>query len=230
MAAGASLALLVAAMATLLAFGDRESILGLAPHEFAGLAFAAALAIPFLGRVRDAYGGRWAKGVQALIFWAAAIVLLVGLHAYRFELSEIANRVLGAFVPGAAITTPGGEVRITRDTGGSFVVAGRVNGTAARFIFDTGATAVVLTDEAARAAGLRVADGDYVVTVSTANGRTTAAPARIAELVVGSIRERDVRALVARRGALRENLLGMSFMERLGGWRVEGDQLILRGR
>jgi aspartyl protease family protein len=49
-------------------------------------------------------------------------------------------------------------------------------------------------------------------------------------LRVGSIAERRVRALVARPGALRENLLGMTFLERLTSYEVRGNRLILRGR
>jgi aspartyl protease family protein len=230
MGAGISFAILVGAMGALVLFGDRDSIGGLSPAELAGLAAVIALAIPFLQRVGAAYRGQWSKGMQALAFWLAMIILLVGLHSYRFELSDVANRIIGAFIPGAAITTRSGEVVIARQEGGSFVMNGRVNDASTRFIFDTGATAVVLTHDTARRAGLRITENDYSVPVSTANGRTMAAPARIGELIIGSIRERDVRALVARPEALRENLLGMTFLERLSSYRVESDKLILRGR
>ena len=43
-------------------------------------------------------------------------------------------------------------------------------------IFDTGASSVVLTQEAAKAAGLPLEVLSYSVTVETANGRTRAAP------------------------------------------------------
>ena len=41
---------------------------------------------------------------------------------------------------------------------------------------------------------------------------------------------RDVRALVARPGALEESLLGMSFLERLKSYAVERGRLILTAR
>jgi aspartyl protease family protein len=225
-----SLAILIGAMIILVLFGDRERIGGFSPGEIAGLSALVALGIPFLLRVREGYRGRLSKGVQAAAFWLGAAILFVGLYAFRYELSDVANRVVGAVVPGAAITTRGGDVRIARQDGSSFVLSGRVNNEPARFIFDTGASTVVLTTEFAQRAGFRVADGDYTTPVSTANGRTMAAPIRIGELSIGSIRERDVRAMVARPDALRENLLGMSFLERLASYRVEGDQLILRAR
>jgi aspartyl protease family protein len=39
-----------------------------------------------------------------------------------------------------------------------------------------------------------------------------------------------VPALVSRPGALRENLLGMTFLDRLASFEVRGDRLILRER
>ena len=44
--------------------------------------------------------------------------------------------------------------------------------------------------------------------------------------VVGT--ERDVAALIAQPGQLRQSLLGMSFLNRLEGWEVRGDRLVLR--
>jgi aspartyl protease family protein len=44
------------------------------------------------------------------------------------------------------------------------------------------------------------------------------------------VTERNVDALVAKPGALRENLLGMSFLERLASYEVREDRLILRQR
>jgi len=41
---------------------------------------------------------------------------------------------------------------------------------------------------------------------------------------------RDVRALVARPGALSESLLGMSFLDRLQGYSVERGRLVLKGK
>ncbi|MET0605004.1 MAG: TIGR02281 family clan AA aspartic protease [Beijerinckiaceae bacterium] len=217
-------------MILLVLFGERESIAGLSPSEFAGLSALVALGIPFAHRLLQDYRGRLAQAVHAVAFWSGAAILFVGLYAYRYELSDVANRILGAIVPGAAITTRSGEIRIARGAGSSFILNGRVNGQTARFIFDTGASAVVLTGEFARTAGYTFTDSDFTIPVSTANGRTTAAPIRINELVIGSISERAVPAMVARPGALRENLLGMSFLERLASYRVEGDQLILRAR
>jgi aspartyl protease family protein len=96
-------------------------------------------------------------------------------------------------------------------------------------VLDTGATSVVLTQDAAKAAGLPIEVLNYSINVDTANGRTRAAPVTLDRLAVGSLTEHAVPALVAQPGQLKNNLLGMSFMNRLESWEVRGDKLRLRG-
>ena len=87
----------------------------------------------------------------------------------------------------------------------------------------------MLTQEAAKAAGLPLEVLDYTVNVDTANGRTRAAPVTLDRLAVGGLVERSVPALVAQPGQLKTSLLGMSFLNRLESWEVRGDRLVLRG-
>ena len=105
-----------------------------------------------------------------------------------------------------------------------------MNGVALPFIFDTGATSVVLRAEDAAALGIDIDKLNYSAVVSTANGTSRAAEITLASLAVGDIAERGIRALVARRGALQESLLGQSFLERLAGYSVANDRLTLRGK
>ena len=117
-----------------------------------------------------------------------------------------------------------------RGRGGDFAVAAQVNGARVAMVLDTGASSVVLTQEAAKAAGLPLEVLDYTVNVDTANGRTRAAPVTLDRLAVGGIAERAVPALVAQPGQLKNNLLGMSFLNRLESWEVRGDKLRMRGQ
>ena len=61
---------------------------------------------------------------------------------------------------------------------------------------------MVLTQEAARAAGLPLDLLAYTVNVDTANGRTRAAPVTLDRLAVGGLTEREVPALVVQSGQL----------------------------
>jgi len=96
--------------------------------------------------------------------------------------------------------------------------------------FDTGASAVVLTAEDARRAGVETSRLVFDVPVATANGGAMAAEARLDQVAIGPIVMRNVPALVARRGALDESLLGMSFLERLKSYTVERDRLVMVAR
>ena len=133
-------------------------------------------------------------------------------------------------MPGTPIETSPRQGTIIRAPDGQFLVRGAVGSTRVRFVFDTGASAVVLRAEDAARAGIRTRALTYDVDVSTANGHALTAEATVARLSVGSVVEHDVPVLVARPGAMRENLLGMSFLNRLASFSVAEDKLILRGR
>ena len=96
-------------------------------------------------------------------------------------------------------------------------------------VLDTGASSIVLTHEAAKAAGLPLEVLAYSVNIDTANGRARAAPVTLDRVSIGGITERSVPALIAPSGQLRTNLLGMSFLNRLESWEVRGDKLVMRG-
>jgi aspartyl protease family protein len=228
--AGTGLALVLLGVAALVFFHGQGDIAGLPPDRFASLVALGALVLMIAGWVVQEFRGHWMRGLQAILFWAVLTIGLVGLYSYRSELHEVASRLIADIAPGEPVTGPGGEVSIARRMNGTFVVAGQANGRDLRFIFDTGASTVVLTAESAKAIGIDPASLSYVVPVATANGRTLAAPVTLDSLTVGSIAERRVRALVARPGVLAENLLGMTFLERLASYEVRGNRLILRGR
>ena len=115
-------------------------------------------------------------------------------YTYRFELRDVGDRVLAELIPGPAATR-GRTVEIARGAGGSFSVTIAVNGARVAMVLDTGATAVVLTQEAAKAAGLPLEVLNYSVNVETANGRARAAPVTLDRVSVGGITERSVPAL-----------------------------------
>jgi aspartyl protease family protein len=135
---------------------------------------------------------------------------------------------MAELVPGRAATR-GRIVEIARGQAGEFGITTQVNGGTVAMVLDTGATAVVLTQEAAKAAGLPLEVLNYNVTVDTANGKTRAASVTLDRVGVGGLVERSVPALIAQPGQLTKSLLGMSFLNRLESWEVRGDKLIMRG-
>jgi aspartyl protease family protein len=120
-------------------------------------------------------------------------------------------------------------VQIPRGSNGGFAVQARINGIAAAMVVDTGATSVVLTYETAKAVGLPLELLEYNVDVQTASGQTKAARLWLDRMTIGKLVERSVPALVVPRGQMKTNLLGMSFLDRLDGFEVRADHLMLRG-
>lgn len=165
--------------------------------------------------------------VQGTLFWGGLCALLVVGYTYRADLVQAGYRVLGALAPGLAVTQPDGTILVVRDAGGHFVLDGRTNGARTHFLLDSGASAVVLTFEDARRAGYLPEDLSFTVPVSTANGRTLVAPVRIDAITIGDHTLRNIRGFVAREGTLDASLFGMSALDQLRSWRIEGDKLIM---
>jgi aspartyl protease family protein len=219
--------LLFAATLLVVLFAERP-IAGLPPDEIAVIGSLGAVALVMTSWVINDFRRRWTDGLRSLAIWSVAFAALVVVSARRDDLVGVLDRMIGEVEPGRTVVTPEGEVVVARRVDGSFTLKGRINDRPTRFIFDTGASTVVLTAESAAASGFHPERLTYSVPVATANGRTLAAPITIETLAVGPISERRVQALVARPGVLRENLLGMTFLERLASYEVRGNRLILR--
>jgi aspartyl protease family protein len=225
---GAGLLLLIGALLVGL-FGE-ENIGEFSTMEAASLMAFGGLSLLMAASIVEGFGRHWTFGVQSVAVSGGILIALLVTYASREELQTVLDRAIGDIAVGRTVTTPGGEVVAARRMDGSFMVQGEVNGFEARFIFDTGASTVVLRAESAAALGFKPETLNYSVPVSTANGAALAAPVIIESLTVGTITERNVRALIARTGVLHANLLGMSFLERLGSYEVRGNRLILRGK
>jgi aspartyl protease family protein len=221
--------LLFGATALVMLFADKP-IAGLPPSEFAIVAGLSAAALLVTSRIVAEFRLGWAGGARALLGWSVVLAGIVTAYVRRDDLQGVVDRMIGEVSPGRTVANAAGDVVVARRADGSFTVAGRINNREARFIFDTGATAVVLTAESAAATGFDLETLNYSIPVSTANGRTMTAPISIDSLAIGTITERRVQALVAKPGVLRENLLGMTFLDRLGSYEVRGNRLILRPR
>jgi aspartyl protease family protein len=186
------------------------------------------VAIIFVGAlVLALFRERFSHALESALVWVVIALLLVVGYSYRLELREVSDRVMAELFPGRAVTR-GRVVEIARVREGNFPLVAQVNGAQVAMMLDTGASSVVLTHEAARAAGLPLEVLSYTVSVDTANGRSRAAPVTLDSLAVGGIVERAVPALIAQPGQLRTNLLGMTFLNRLEGWEVRGDRLMMR--
>ncbi len=178
-------------------------------------------------------GGIFHKGLRATqvlkyTFIWVGIAGIAGLgYAYRFELGAAKDRFVAELVPGADIPAAGGEIMFRADSSGHYNVEALVNGVPVRFLVDTGASDVTLSPRDAERIGLDPDRLKFNRPYRTANGVVMGAAVNLPSIRVGPIELHDVTGSV--NGApLAASLLGMSFLERLRGYRVENETLILR--
>lgn len=126
--------------------------------------------------------------------------------------------------PAGAGFAPEG-IRIERDGSGQFHLDLLVNAVSTRFLIDTGADVVALTEADARAAGIQVSPSDYQQILQTASGQGWGAPIRIDRLEIGRTELRDIDAVVVR--DLSVSLLGQSVLRRIGRVELRGDQILI---
>jgi len=111
------------------------------------------------------------------------------------------------------ITTEDDTILIPRSPDGHFYATVEVNGVATRFLVDTGATELVLTKDAAEAAGIDTDKLLFLGTARTANGEVETATAQIDTLSFGPFLDNSVRATV-NGGELDISLLGQRYLGR----------------
>lgn len=120
----------------------------------------------------------------------------------------------------------GAEVRVRTAIDGHWWVRGKIDGRPVRFLVDTGASDVVLSANTAATVGIDPERLDFNNFGFTASGHVLSARTRVRRLEIGPIARRDVPVSILQ-GDAGINLLGMSYLRTLSGWRVEGDTLIL---
>lgn len=123
--------------------------------------------------------------------------------------------------------TSGRIHKVRMSPNGHFFTEARLNGRTAQVLIDTGATTVAMPETVARKAGVHLKPADYTAAVNTANGRTRAAPVTLREVRLGSIRLKNVRAMVLDDKSLSVTLLGMSVLRRLDRFDISDDTLVL---
>jgi aspartyl protease family protein len=234
MAAWVALLLLVVAGVALLVRADAASIAGLDPSDFALILAGLALLIFIASSLAGSYRGRASQALRDLLGWSVVAVALVAGYSYRDRLAAFSHHVLGEFLPPDSPfradlqVEQEQSVRIRKRADGHFMVLTNANGVPVTMLVDTGASTVVLRPEDGKSLGFDVDRLRYTVPVHTANGTTYAASVHLKTLSVGGIKLYNVEALVAKRGTLRENLLGMSFLNRLNSYEFSGEYLTLR--
>lgn len=209
---------------------EQGSVLGIQNDRFASVLYMGIWAAVLSAAIIPRQGGFRAAARNAVI-WLAIILALMAGYVYRYELQDIGSRLTAGLIPGSPISRTSNEgreqVMLIRSQNGHFQVNAKTNGADIGFLVDTGASSIVLTHDDAIAAGIDPDSLTYSITISTANGTTTAAPYTISTLDIGDIKRDRLKALIAKKGDLDTSLLGMSYLKTLWSFEIRGDRLVL---
>ena len=107
------------------------------------------------------------------------------------------------------------QQRIVMGNDGSYSIQGAINGHPVVMVVDTGANTVALSAEHAAAMGIDCLRKGRPVMVQTASGVVKGYDVRLSTVRAGSIRLKNIPAVVIEGSLPQKVLLGMSFLSRL---------------
>jgi aspartyl protease family protein len=150
-----------------------------------------------------------------LFAWIAVIGLMIGLTAFFQAVTQRNGGIIHSGESGGHAL-----VVLQRGRNGHYVAEGEINGQPVKFLVDTGATDVAISEKTARAMGL---DFGPRIRVMTAAGPVGAWVTRLDRVRLGSLELTDVRATITP-GLNDAALLGMSFLKHFN-MQQDGDNL-----
>jgi len=167
-------------------------------------------------------GDTW-KGVKVLSTRGDEATVEAGGRRFNLRVGEAPASVGG----GGGAPSSSGRIVLNAQSGGHFMANGSVNGRAAYFMVDTGATMVSMAANDAERYGIDY-KGGQPVQMNTANGVAQGWRVKLASVRVGDVELREVDALVSQQ-PMPFVLLGNSFLTRFT-MRRDSDQMVLERR
>lgn len=158
--------------------------------------------------------------------WVAIFAFVLLLYSNRHVFDQWGEQARREMPILSDQKVEGHALRIAMAPDGHFWADGKINGTPARFLIDSGATYTALSEKSARQAALNIDMQGLPVIMQTAAGPVEARRASIPGLAVGPIWTSDLPIVVSERFG-EVNVLGMNFLSRLKSWRVENGEMVL---
>jgi len=127
---------------------------------------------------------------------------------------------------GQSIEPGSGSITLERERDGHFYAEARVNGAPVRFLIDTGATGIALTESDARNAGLAFNSAQSEVVGTGPSGQVHGQFVRLNRVELGLKAVSDSPAIILEGGD--RSLLGQSFLSQFGSVEIHNDTMVLR--
>lgn len=139
----------------------------------------------------------WRMHAAMAVFWVAVLGVMYLAMDHFLQ-------------PSASIVAADGSLQLQRHRDGHFYVEGSVNGQPVRFLVDTGASSIAVTDALAAQAGL---EGGEAVQFRTANGTRMGRLVRAHSITVGPLQARNMTVGTGYTGSSDQDaLLGQNFL------------------
>ena len=167
---------------------------------------------------------RWKQNLKYATWWVVIFLVIMVGHTYKDVLLD--SKLASELIPGSTTIQGDGSITLNARADGHFYINARINGKKTRFLIDTGASDIMLTQKAADRIGLVIADGATKRIYSTASGTSSGLEVNIKQMHIGNMTLQNATAYV-NQGNSSTNLLGQSFMNRLSSYSVENGRMTL---
>ncbi|MEL6837749.1 MAG: TIGR02281 family clan AA aspartic protease [Pseudomonadota bacterium] len=158
------------------------------------------------------------KMAQQAAIWALIFIGVIGAYGLWEDIS--------GDVTARQTVIDDGQVAVPRSPDGHYYLTLDVNDVPIRFVVDTGATQVVLSQDDARRVGIDPLSLSYFGSAQTANGVVRTAQVQIDTVALGPMQDYNVDAVV-NGGTMSESLLGMTYLGLYDRIEISGGQLVL---
>ena len=140
----------------------------------------------------------------------------------------VAGAAVGIFWPTHRTepSAPGIEVSLQRSSDRHFYATASVNGHDVRFLVDTGASEIALTEDDARKVGIKFDPDRYELLGEGASGFVRGQYVNLDTIQIDGIHEKGVKAVVVEGAAV--SLLGQPFLENIDVIVIRKGEMVLR--
>lgn len=159
------------------------------------------------------------KTLQQAAVWGLIFLGVVAAYGLWEDITRATSS-------GQIALSDSGQIIVPRSDDGHYYLTLTINDAPVRFVVDTGATDMVLTQNDARRVGIDPATLAYTGRAGTANGEVRTAFVRLGEVKLGSVTDHDIGAVV-NEGDMSGSLLGMGYLQRWERFEIARGELIL---
>ncbi len=165
------------------------------------------------------------KKFTFFFIWVIIIISCTLIYAKKDKFQDLQNELIALVMPTRGYYKNNvAEYFISNN--GHFVITTKVNNHQINFLFDTGASSIVLTRNDAINAGINVDSLNYNNLISTANGTNYIAYTTIKQLQIFNKIFTNLPVAITKTG-LDQSLLGMSFLKHVQSYTINNNKLTI---